>query len=143
MATSRFNFQSFLIRFVFALVLVYTSYNPSGYSWFHWVKETLFAESLSISPGFAMATVVLLIGWVVYIRATLRSLGPIGLGLAFAFFGIIVWWLVDIGLIGVDSVSVMTYIVLFLFGAILATGMSWSHIRRRMSGQLDVDEVDE
>jgi len=143
MAVSRFNFQSFLIRLVFALVLVYASYNPSGYSWFHWAKETLFAESLSISPGFAMATVVLLIGWVVYIRATLRSLGAFGLGLAFAFFGIIVWWLVDIGLIGVNSVSVMTYIVLFLLGAILATGMSWSHLRRRMSGQLDVDEVDE
>lgn len=90
-----------------------------------------------------MATVVLLIGWVVYIRATLRSLGALGLMLAFALFGIVVWWLVDIGLIGVNSVSVMTYLVLFLLGAILATGMSWSHIRRRMSGQLDVDEVDE
>ncbi|MEH6357641.1 MAG: DUF6524 family protein [Pseudomonadales bacterium] len=143
MAANRFTFQSFLIRLVFALVLVYASYNPSGYSWFHWAKETLFGESLSITPGFAMATVVLLIGWVVYIRATLRSLGTLGLGLALAFFGIIVWWLVDLGLIGVDSVSVITYIVLFLLGAILATGMSWSHIRRRMSGQLDVDEVDE
>lgn len=143
MANTRFTFQSFLIRLVFALVLVYASYNPSGYSWFHWAKETLFAESLSISPAFAMVTVVLLIGWVVYIRATLRSLGTLGLGLAFAFFGIIVWWLVDLGLIGVDSVSVITYIILFLLAAILATGMSWSHLRRRMSGQLDVDEVDE
>jgi len=143
MASHRFTLQSFLIRLVFALVLVYASYNPSGYSWFHWAKDTLFAENLTISSGFAMATVVLLIGWVVYIRATLRSLGALGLGLAFSFFGIIVWWLVDLGLIGLDSVSVMTYIVLFLFGAILATGMSWSHIRRRMSGQLDVDEVDE
>lgn len=143
MAASRFTIQGFLIRFVFALVLVYASYNSSDYSWFHWAKETLFADSLTITPGFAMATVVLLIGWVVYIRATLRSLGPIGLGLAFAFFGIIVWWLVDIGLVGVNSVSVMTYIVLFLFSAILATGMSWSHIRRRMSGQLDVDDVEE
>lgn len=56
---------------------------------------------------------------------------------------IIVWWLVDLGLLGVDSISVMTYMILFLFSAILATGMSWSHIRRRMSGQADVDEVDE
>lgn len=143
MASHRFTFQSFLIRLVFALVLVYASYNPSDYSWFHWAKETLFADTLAISPAFAMATVVLLIGWVVYIRATLRSLGALGLGLAFSFFGIIVWWLIDLGLIGIDRVSVMTYIVLFLLGSILATGMSWSHIRRRMSGQLDVDEVDE
>jgi hypothetical protein len=26
---------------------------------------------------------------------------------------------------------------------VLATGMSWSHIRRRLSGQADVDDVDE
>ena len=64
MASHRFTFQSFLIRLVFALVLVYASYNPSGYSWFHWAKETLFADTLAISPAFAMATVVLLIGWV-------------------------------------------------------------------------------
>jgi hypothetical protein len=30
-----------------------------------------------------------------------------------------------------------------MLAAIMATGMSWSHIRRRMSGQLDVDDVDE
>ena len=26
---------------------------------------------------------------------------------------------------------------------VLATGMSWSHIRRKMTGQIDVDDVEE
>lgn len=90
-----------------------------------------------------MSAVVLIIGWAVFIRATLRSLGGFGLALAFAFFAILVWWLVDLGLIGVESVSIMTYIILFLLAGILATGMSWSHIRRKMSGQVDVDDIDE
>jgi len=141
--TNNFNRQSFLIRLVFALLLVYLTYNPSGYSFYHWTKEALLGESLALTPPFAMSAVILLIGWTVYIRATLRSLGGFGLALAFSFFAIIVWWLIDIGLLAVDSVSIMTYIVLFLLAAILATGMSWSHIRRRMSGQADVDEVDE
>jgi len=140
---SRFNGQSFLIRLIFALLLVYLSYNPSGYSFYHWAKDALLGESLALTPPFAMSAITLLIGWTIYIRATLRSLGGFGLSLALAFFAIIVWWLVDIGLLGVDNVSVMTYIVLFLLSAILATGMSWSHIRRRMSGQADVDEVDD
>lgn len=143
MAYNRFTLASFLIRFIFALALVYASYNPSGYSLFHWAKEALFNNGLAITPPFAMATVILLIGWTVYIRATFRSLGAFGLTLVATFFGIIVWWLIDLGLIGVDSVSIITYILLFLLAAILATGMSWSHIRRRMSGQADVDEVDE
>lgn len=90
-----------------------------------------------------MSAIVLMIGWTIYIRATLRSLGAFGLSLAFAFFAIIIWWLVDIGLLGIDSVSIFTYIVLFLLAAILATGMSWSHIRRRMSGQSDVDDLED
>lgn len=143
MASNRFTLQSFLLRLVFALVLVYASYNPSGYSFFHWAKEALLGDALAISPPFAMSAVVLAIGWTIYLRATLNALGGLGLMLALAFFSILVWWLIDIGLIGLDSISVMTYIVLFIFSAILATGMSWSHLRRRMSGQIDVDDVED
>jgi hypothetical protein len=141
MASNHFTIQSFLLRLVFALVLVYASYNPSGYSFFHWAKDALFGESLAISPPFAMSAVILLIGWSVYLRATLLALGGLGLSLAFAFFAIIVWWFIDLGLLSFDSISVMTYIALFILAAILATGMSWSHLRRRMSGQTDVDDV--
>jgi len=140
---NHFNGQSFLIRLVFALLLVYLSYNPSGFSFFHLAKDAFFGDTLAITPPFAMSAVVLLIAWTVYIRATLRSLGMFGLILTFSFFAIIVWWLIDLGLLSYNNVSIMTYIVLFLLAAILATGMSWSHIRRRMSGQADVDEVDD
>ena len=143
MAEKYFNLQSFFIRLGFALLLVYSTYNPSGYSFYHWAKEALFGDAAALSPAFAMSAVALLIGWTVYIRATLRSLGAFGLALAFSFFAIIIWWLVDIGLLGIDNVSIFAYIVLFLLSAILATGMSWSHIRRRMSGQADVDEIEQ
>jgi hypothetical protein len=141
MASNLFTVQSFLLRLVFALVLVYASYNPSGYSFFHWAKDALFGESLAIFPPFAMSAVILLIGWTIYLRATLLALGGLGLSLAFAFFAIIVWWFIDLGLLSIDSISVMTYIALFILAAILATGMSWSHLRRRMSGQTDVDDI--
>lgn len=143
MAATRFTWQGFFIRLGFALILVYASYNPSSYSFYHWAKEALLADTVSISPPLAMSAIVLLIGWTIYIRATLRSLGIFGLTLAFAFFGIIIWWLIDIGWLGVDSVSVFSYIGLFILSAILATGMSWSHIRRRISGQADMDDVDD
>lgn len=141
MASNRFTVQSFFLRLIFALVLVYASYNPSGYSFFHWTKDALFGEALAISPPFAMSAVILLIGWTIYLRATLLALGGLGLSLAFAFFAIIVWWFIDLGLLSLDSISVMTYIALFILAAILATGMSWSHLRRRMSGQTDVDDI--
>ncbi len=143
MANNRFTLQRFLLRLIFALVLVYATYNPGGYSFFHWTKAALFGDALAISPPFAMSAVLLVIGWTVYLRATLLALGGLGLSLALAFFAIVVWWLVDLGLIGINSISAITYIVLFILAAVLAVGMSWSHLRRRMSGQTDVDDVED
>lgn len=137
------NSQGFLLRFLFALLLVYVSYNPSGYSYYHWAKDAILGDADFLTPPFALVSVVLLIGWTIYLRATFRSLGGFGLLLALAFFAIIIWWLVDLGLLGINNVSVLSYIVLFLISAVLAVGMSWSHVRRRMSGQADMDDVDE
>jgi hypothetical protein len=91
----------------------------------------------------AFTGIVLLIGWVVYIRATITSLGLIGLILAFAFFGTLLWMVIDWGIVPADSIQVITYIVLSLLSMVLSIGMSWSHIRRRMSGQVDVNETDD
>jgi hypothetical protein len=139
MAVKRFSFLNFLIRFVMALILVFSTYNPSGYSWYHWIVQA----ANKIDPLLIFAGVVLLIGWVIYLRATLRSLGEIGTILALAFFAALTWLMIDRGLLSLDSPTVFTWVILTMLSAIMATGMSWSHIRRRMSGQLDVDDVEE
>jgi len=138
MKTSQFSWSSFFIRLAFALVLVFGTYNPSGLSYYHWAIEDI----TSISPIMALVGLALLIGWVIYIRATLRSLGAIGIGLALAFFAVIFWIIFDWGLIPTDSFHVIASIIEAVLCLVLATGMSWSHIRRRMSGQVDADDVD-
>lgn len=139
MDKSGIKWDGILIRFVTALFLVFLSYNPSGYSYFHWVRNTL----PDYTPLMIFAGVVLLILWVIFLRATLRSLGLIGLTLTFAFFGTLVWLLVDWKLVPVDNVEAVSYIVLAVLSAVLAIGMSWSHIRRRITGQVDVDDVEQ
>ena len=131
--------QGIFIRFIVALVLVFSTYNPEGYSYYDWFKN----NPAELDPLKILVGIVLLIGWVVFLRATMRSLGIIGLSLAIAFFGTLVWLVVDWGIVPADSVRAVSYLVLFVFCAILATGISWSHIRRRVSGQVDVDEIEE
>ena len=126
-----------LIRFLTAVVLVFTTYNPEGYSYIHWVRDNL-EEGLPLK---LFAGVVLLIAWTVFIRATLRSLGAFGLLLAFGFFAALLWLIVHYGLVPADSVRAMTYIALVVLCGVLATGVSWSHIRRRITGQVDTDEL--
>lgn len=139
MASPGFNWQGYLLRLLFALLLVFTSYNPEGYSYYHW----MIANPQEFTPLKLLAGVVLLIGWAIYIRATLRSLGPIGLTLAAAFFGSLVWVVLDLGWVSTDSMRALSYLVLLMLSAVLSVGISWSLIRRRITGQLDVDQVDE
>jgi hypothetical protein len=129
--------QGIILRFIFALLLVLSSYNPSEYSYYHW----LIASISSPSPWLALSGIVLIIGWVVYVRATLKSLGPIGLSLAAILVAVLIWAMVDIGLVSLTNPSAFVWLVEAFIGSILSLGMSWSHIRRRLSGQVDVDDV--
>jgi hypothetical protein len=131
------GWQGFLIRFVAGLTLVFSTYNPEDYSYFHWVKDSF--PSITALQGFL--GVLLLVGWAMYIRAALRSLGIVGLTLATAFFGTLLWLVVDVGWIPVDNIRAITYLVLILLALVLSTGLSWSHVRRRVSGQMDTDDV--
>jgi len=139
MATSMIKWDGILLRFVFALLLVFATYNPSGYSYYDWLTGML----PNYSALLVFAGVCLLIGWVIFIRATLRSLGVIGLILASAFFFTLLWLAIDLNWVSPDNVKMITYLVLILLSGVLATGVSWSHIRRRITGQVDVDDVDE
>ncbi|GAB5412777.1 MAG: hypothetical protein Cons2KO_03800 [Congregibacter sp.] len=134
-----FGFDSFLLRWLFALLLVFATYNPTPYSFFGW----LLSENFVFGPLPALLGVALIIAWVMYLRATFMSLGIIGIGLGAALFGSLIWLLVDLGLLSVESTGALTWVALVLVSLLLATGMSWSHIRRRLSGQLDVDDVED
>ncbi len=90
----------------------------------------------------AMAGIALLIAWIVFLRATLESLGLLGIVLGGALFACLIWWLIDIKVLSLDSPSELTWIILLVLSLILASGMSWSHIRRRLTGQVDVDDHD-
>ena len=139
MAIHKFSWLNFFIRFLFACLLVVGTYNPTSFSYTDWVIRDLPASIDAIS---AFVGIILTIGWVIYLRATWYSLGPIGLTLAIAFFGLFVWLMIDMGLLAAKNVSVMSWVILFVISAILAVGMSWSHIRRRMTGQIDMDEIE-
>ncbi len=132
------NWAGIGLRIFFATILVMATYNPTAYSYYDWVVYSI----NDFDPLVVLAGIVLLIGWSVYIRATLRSLGPFGLLLAFAFFGTILWLIIDRELVAVDNITVVTWMVLVIMSFILGIGMSWSFVRRKMSGQVDVDDSD-
>lgn len=143
MATTKFTATSFLLRAVAAFTLVFATYNPiKPYSYYEWaIAPSIFDFSL-FTPIQALTGVVLLIGWAIFLRATTRSLNLIGILLAVALIATSIWVMIDQGWVSLDGSAAITWMILIGLSLVLAVGMSWSHIRRRMTGQLDVDEVD-
>lgn len=133
-----FGWDGFLLRFVFAIIVVFATYNPEGVSYYHWVYEAL--PDFSVLKAFV--GVILLIGWIILFRATIGSLGFIGILLAAAFFGLAIWLIIDVLGLSTDNLRVISYIIGIMLASVLSVGVSWSHVRRRMTGQLDTDEVE-
>jgi hypothetical protein len=140
-AIQTFTAGSFGIRLLMAGVLVILTFNPTEFSYLHWLYRSYEGESLGAAH--ALTGVIVVAGWLFLFRASYRSLGMLGLLLGAAFFGTLVWFLISIGVLTVNSRNILTWIALICLSGLLALGVSWSHIRRRISGQLDVDRIDE
>jgi hypothetical protein len=126
-----------LLRIAAALALVLLTFNPSGYSFAHWVAQ----DFPRLRPLQVIAGLLLLIGWITYVTATLRSLGLLGVSLMVALFAALVWLAVDSGWLHLAGGSALAWIAVLVTGLVLGIGMCWSFVRRRLSGQADVDEV--
>jgi hypothetical protein len=86
---------------------------------------------------------LLLIGWAVFLRATLHSIGPLGMVLLLAFFAALIWLIVSWGWVQLSSTGAIVWISLIVLSLILAVGMSWASLYRRWSGQATVEDTDD
>ncbi len=145
MARAKFNATSFLIRWLVALALVLATFNPTQYSFLHWVTGPGAANGFNTDhmPYKVLIGAVLAVFYVIYLRATWRSIGAIGVGLAIVVLSALIWVLIDIELLDLHGGTALNWVFLVLFATVMAVGLSWSHIRRRVSGQVDADDVGE
>jgi Family of unknown function (DUF6524) len=135
----RLTGKGLLVRFVTALALVALTWNPSPLNYYRWAL----VRGRELTSVVLAVGLVLLIAWIVFLRATTRSLGTLGIALAVALAASILWLIVDYHLIDPANRTTLEWVVLILFAAILTAGMSWSHLRRQWAGQADVDDSDD
>jgi hypothetical protein len=130
----------FAMRLGGSLLLVLATWNPSGYSFARWIADAWSADALDAIHAFV--GVLLLIGWVILIRATLNSLGRLGVMLGALLLGVTVWLLFDLGVLHDQSATLLGWIAMVGIATLLALGLSWSHLWRRLTGQVDTDDFD-
>lgn len=129
----------FLARWAVAFILLAATFNPTRYNYIGWVERN-FNEQM---PMAILAGLLLLVGYIIYLRATLRSIGAFGMFLVLAIVGSLVWVLYDYELLSLTETSDMVWLGLIALSLVLGVGLSWSHVRRYLSGQSDMDDVDE
>lgn len=138
------GFGGIAARTLAALVLVFATYNPERVSYFHWAIAPLRTGDVTRGPTSLkfLLGLALLGGWAVFLNATRRSIGLGGALLVLAISGGLVWLLIDVGVVSATSARGITYVVLVCTALLLAVGMNWSHLSRKLSGQVDMDATD-
>ncbi len=131
--------MGFILRWLFACLLLAATYNPTEYNYARWVSD-YGGQNLSIA---VLVGLVLLVGYIIYMRATLRSIGAVGMALVLGLVGALIWVMYDFGLVDLQNPTLNTWIALVALATVLGIGLSWSHVRRHLSGQADMDDVDD
>jgi len=143
METGSVKWSGVAARLLAALVLVFATWNPDGFSFWHWAVAPAFNGGGlgTIGPLKLLAGIVLLIGWFVVLQATRKSLGLVGAVLSAALAACVLWLLIDWHVVSARSSRGVARAVLVVLGVILGIGLSWSLLRGRLTGQMATDEV--
>ena len=129
----------FLIRWAFAFILLAATFNPTEWNFTRWAMANYSTElSMTVLLG-----LLLVVGYIIFLRATLHSIGMLGMFLVSAIVAALLWVLYDRGLLSLGNSSVNVWIGIFALSVVLGIGLSWSFVRRAISGQVDVSESDE
>lgn len=128
--------MGFALRWLAAFVLLAATYNPTELSYVRWAVKN-WNEQLPLAVFFGL---VLLVAYVVFLTAVLRGIGTVGVFLIGAVLAALLWVLWDFGWLSLENPSANTWIALVVLSIVLAIGMYWGILWRRMSGQLEVDD---
>ncbi|MEM1064245.1 MAG: DUF6524 family protein [Pseudomonadota bacterium] len=131
--------MGFVLRWLVAFVLLALTFNPTDFNYIRWAQRGAEAQL----PLVVLAGLVLFAGYVIYLRATFRSIGVFGIGLVAAIFAALIWVLMDYGILSLENRGFTTWLGILALSLVLGIGLSWSIVRRRLTGQTDVDDVEE
>lgn len=127
------------LRWLFAFVLLTLTYNPTDWNYVRWTA-THYESRLSVA---VLMGLLLTIGYIIYLRATLRSIGGFGMSLIMSVVAALLWVLYDFGLLNLTNTNRNVWLGIFALSVVLGIGLSWSHVRRQLAGQADVDDVED
>ena len=138
MDTKKGKPMGILLRWLGAFVLLAAIFNPTEWNYLRWARSN-WADQMPLAVFLGL---LLAVAYMVYVVATLRSIGAFGVVLIAAIFGAGLWVLIDWGVLTLANPSFNLWLGILVLSLILGIGLSWSILRQRLSGQASVDEIE-
>ncbi|MGG5886845.1 DUF6524 family protein [Falsiroseomonas sp. HC035] len=136
MSVPRFDWRGVLARGLFCLFVVFALYNPSGYSYLHWLAQGSGWFWLKLAVGTLLAVVLLML-W----RTTsgvLKRPGIVLVGLFCLGAGMSWSHVTGLPVLGADSLLVWALLSL---AVLFTAGLSYSHLDHRLGGITHTEEI--
>lgn len=120
-----------IVRTLVCFLVVFATWNPTGYSFLAWARHSPWATW----PEIAVLGALLLASHILFWRIAWLSLGADGVSAALAIMLAGVLTLHEFDLVDLWQGSVWPYLLLSAMSLLLAIGMCWSLLKRRIVGQ--------
>ena len=117
-------------RLMFAALLVFGTYNPTGPSYEHWLATGAAHPVWKIVAGGGLA-----VAYGIVVPVSLRALGLGGVVLTAAAWGCLVWVLAGLGAIDLAAPHAATWLLLALATVELGVGLTWMRLALALDGQ--------
>jgi hypothetical protein len=124
-------------RVLFAAFLVFVTYNPTGRSYFHLIRDASIGGIWKV-----VASGMLFVAYAVVIPVTWRALGFGGIVITTGLATTAIWVSIEAGWTDLSSSGdVLTWITLSVLAFVLGVGSSWMLIGRTLDGQLRTRDI--
>lgn len=140
----RYTWKKALTLTVFAITLVFTLFNPIGYSLFHWGKK-LYVSGWPNQQEVILFSILSLsvLGFLYYyIKRTIRGMGKIGLVLGTTIYILVAWFAFSAFSISL-TLRAITYAVQIGVSILLGAGMNSAHLDLLVSGVRSTEHGDD
>lgn len=132
--------RSFLWWFIMTTILCYFIWHPI--EMVPSLSSIIMGDTVSLPMKILMSAFTGVLLWLV-LKATLHSIGVIGIGIIVVLLGTIMWVLVDAGWMDLNNPTIWQWVTQPIVGFILAFGIYWPRMRYSATAVRHVEDGDD
>jgi len=125
------------IRLLIAAIVVFSTYNPSGKSIFHWIQN----HDDPTNAWVVLVGIVFVLMHFALLIAAWKALGKLGIFIVIILFAALVYLSLQEGWVSPENLESVQWLALILYSVFLGIGLAGAIIWRRATGQIITDEA--